>query len=149
MTEDRVSALIAAFGADPARWPEDERAAACAMLASSERLRAELAGAAMLDDRLDALRDDPFVSLPDERLAAMAARIEDRQLENRERVRMPPKRRSLGLLPSEWGSLAAACVFGVVLGLSTPFGASDDTDQWLYDVGLSSDLVAWDIGEAI
>ena len=43
MTDDRLHALIAAFGADPTAWPEEERAAAEAHLAAhTDRFAAAL-----------------------------------------------------------------------------------------------------------
>jgi hypothetical protein len=50
----RFAALLDAYGADPARWPEDERAAALALLAESADARARQHDAATLDAALDA-----------------------------------------------------------------------------------------------
>lgn len=50
MTDDRLHMLIAAYGADPAAWPEDERAAAEAHLAAhADRFAAALDEARTLD----------------------------------------------------------------------------------------------------
>lgn len=54
MTEERVAALIDAFGASPERWPDAERHAALALLAQSSSARARLADARALDLMLDA-----------------------------------------------------------------------------------------------
>ncbi|MFQ5346233.1 MAG: hypothetical protein ACE5ED_00100 [Rhodothalassiaceae bacterium] len=51
MTENRFAALVAAYGADPARWPDAERGAAQAFAASAEGRR-HLAAAARLDRQL-------------------------------------------------------------------------------------------------
>jgi hypothetical protein len=53
MTSKRVSELIAAYGAAPEKWPEQERAAALAMLDRDAALRSELRQMAALDAALD------------------------------------------------------------------------------------------------
>lgn len=53
MQLDRFRALLEAYGAAPGRWPEDERAAATALLADSEDARTLHRAAASLDDALD------------------------------------------------------------------------------------------------
>ena len=55
MTLDRVRTLLDAYGADPARWPAAERAAALELLARSPDARACRVAAARLDDALDAV----------------------------------------------------------------------------------------------
>jgi hypothetical protein len=55
MTLERLRALIAAYGANPARWPLAERPAAEALLARSPEARAALADAEPLDTLLDAV----------------------------------------------------------------------------------------------
>jgi hypothetical protein len=49
----RFAALLDAYGADPARWPEDERPAALALLEASADARARQRDAAALDAVLD------------------------------------------------------------------------------------------------
>jgi len=53
MTLERLRALIAAYGANPARWPLAERPAAEAFLARSPEARAALADVEPLDTLLD------------------------------------------------------------------------------------------------
>ena len=55
MTPDRLRMLLDAYGADPARWPVAERAAALELLARSPDARAHRVAAARLDDALDAV----------------------------------------------------------------------------------------------
>jgi hypothetical protein len=55
MTLERLRTLIAAYGANPARWPLAERPAAEAFLARSPEARAALADAEPLDTLLDAV----------------------------------------------------------------------------------------------
>lgn len=52
LTEQRVQELIDAWGADSARWPEQEREAALCLVASSPHLQARLDEAAALDRML-------------------------------------------------------------------------------------------------
>jgi len=60
MTLDRFAALVDAYGASPARWPEGERAAAVELMQASAEAR-RLAEEA---DRLDRLLDTPQTVLP-------------------------------------------------------------------------------------
>jgi hypothetical protein len=53
MTLDRFAVLLDAYGADPARWPDAERAAARALLDRSSEARARRDAAAALDALLD------------------------------------------------------------------------------------------------
>jgi hypothetical protein len=55
MTPSRFVALLDAYGADPARWPDAEVAAARALLERSAEARAQRDEAAALDAALDAL----------------------------------------------------------------------------------------------
>jgi hypothetical protein len=51
MTPDRLQEILDAYGADPHRWPADERDAAAALLVATPALR-EAAGEAQRLDRL-------------------------------------------------------------------------------------------------
>lgn len=62
MTEARIAALIAAYGAAPERWPAGERAAVKAALAASPRLRRHRDDEAALDALLDAAPPAPAPS---------------------------------------------------------------------------------------
>jgi hypothetical protein len=53
MTPDRLEELVAAYGADPQRWPADERSAALALLERVPLLHVELDRMAGLDAVLD------------------------------------------------------------------------------------------------
>ncbi len=55
MTQDRFAALVASYGANPSRWPPEERAQAQAFVASNSVAREVLADAAALDTTLDRL----------------------------------------------------------------------------------------------
>jgi hypothetical protein len=110
----RFRRLIAAYGADPARWPPGQRGRAEALLARSDRARALLAEAQPFDSLLLADAKPPA----DEQLAAaiMARTIDVPQ------ERAPAPARAVGL---EWSlsrlwpqavGLAAAAVLGLVVG---------------------------------
>jgi hypothetical protein len=66
MTEDRFAALLDAYGAEPRRWPDEERDAAQAFARTDPRAASLLAAAADIDDLLYAHR----VPLPSPALAA-------------------------------------------------------------------------------
>lgn len=54
MTEDRLEQLIAAYGAEPRRWPSGERVAAERLLSASASARGLMTQARALDAALDA-----------------------------------------------------------------------------------------------
>ena len=60
MDRTRVLEIIAAYGADTARWPAAEREAAQALVAQDAALQAELDAAAALDTQLTAWAMAPF-----------------------------------------------------------------------------------------
>jgi hypothetical protein len=70
MTLARLRAILDAYGADPARWPAEEREAALGLLARSADARRERNAAALLDDTLDAA--PRMIASP-----ALAARVLD------------------------------------------------------------------------
>jgi hypothetical protein len=110
----RFRRLIAAYGADPARWPPGQRARAEALLARSTTARALLAEARALDSLLMADAKPPA----DEQLAAaIIARTIDMP---QERAPMPARAIALDwslsrLWPQAVG-LAAAAALGFVIG---------------------------------
>jgi hypothetical protein len=71
MTLDRFRAIVAAYGAEPARWPAAERAGCESLLTVSIEARALVGEAASLDAALDAL--PAFHPTPAMRTAALAA----------------------------------------------------------------------------
>jgi hypothetical protein len=104
VTEDRALEIIASYGADPARWPADERAAVLA-LAGRPAVAAALADARGLDALLgDWARAD-----------VVAAPFDAAQLTPRAAPVVPARRR--GWLAA--GAMAAAVAAAVVL---TPIG---------------------------
>lgn len=68
MTPERLSAILAAYGARSDRWPESERAAALTLIAAQPAL----ATAVAVETRLDALLDGESVGSPD---SALVGRI--------------------------------------------------------------------------
>ena len=71
----RAAEIIAAYGADPARWPDAERATALHVIAASPELTAARAAAAALDADLVAWAQAPVAGGIGARAAADAARI--------------------------------------------------------------------------
>lgn len=125
MTRERLKEILAAYGADPSRWPAGERAAALELLARSPELESDRADAARLDAALDAASAVGDLGLTG---AALAGRI-TRAAAN---VRMFPKRRRFaGTWPGLAG-LAAAAAAGLFIG-------------WL---GIGGDLLGYGAGGA-
>ncbi len=107
MNQYRLQELIEAYGADPARWPADERDAARALLAQSPDALAAQARARRLDEALDGVSP-----------TAVAA-AGDRILRSLDRLpRQIPATPALiaGALPRA-AMLAAASVAGIIIGL--------------------------------
>ena len=69
---DRAAEIIAAYGGDPARWPDAERATALAVVAASAELRAAQVAARGLDAALTAWAQAPMAG-GDAAAAARAA----------------------------------------------------------------------------
>jgi hypothetical protein len=117
MTSDkRLTELIAAYGADPKRWPEGERRGAKALLAQSPELRAMLRAESRLDAALDAL---PRPSA-DEALVRRIEAAARRRPQGAELI--PAKRRALSwprwrLIPSGLGLAGTAAALGFFMGI--------------------------------
>lgn len=123
MDLQRLEALLDAYGADPARWPAAERAAALALLAADTAAQARLEQARQLDRALDRLPPAPAPA------GDLAARIRAAA-----RQQGAPVAPALVPIPANgnrapWRftmALAASAVIGLWLGFATsPFTASD------------------------
>jgi hypothetical protein len=113
MDRERFDHLLAAYGADLARWPAHERAAAMALAAQHGELAAALEEARALDRALDAARND------DRDYAALGAHILSQA------PRAAPWFDSRAMI-----ALAACAVFGMLIGYGggrlTPVDDVDD-----------------------
>ena len=131
MTLERLDSLLAAYGADEAGWPADERQAAHELIAASDEARRLLEEARELDALLNAAPvEEPSAELV-ERLMAARPRELPRELTGARRVSggMRKKGGSLrGFAAALWpygssafpaGALAASLVLGIALGTST------------------------------
>ena len=141
----RLRALLEAYGADPARWPSDERVAASQLLQANSVARAFRSSQQTLDDALDTW--EPEVPVLD-------MRIFEAQLPPREVVPDLLDRLLAWLVPDReaawWGPVTeATCtlVVGVLLGSSLTAVPEQDTnklvDNWddeIYLLGLGASL---------
>ncbi len=118
---DRLQSLIDAYGAEPARWPADERAAALLLLANSAEARAYAQDAGVLDALLDRAPLRPTVTVDP---AALAARI-TRAPNRRAAARATWSRRPVfGFGWPNLAALAAAAIVGFVVGWSDLSGTA-------------------------
>jgi hypothetical protein len=130
----RLRELLDAYGADAARWPENERAAARELCASDAQAQALLTQA----QALDALLDQAPSYEPSPVLAARVAEIPLRTTRASD-LRWTPRR--------VWGAAFAAvtvCALGVLSGALLDFG--EDTQAATADA-TSTEAVdddAWD-----
>ncbi|MGB5949740.1 MAG: hypothetical protein WBG82_10510 [Parvibaculum sp.] len=136
MTIGRLTELLAAYGADPKRWPADERPAAEAMLAASADARALAERERELDLMLDAAPDAEVPAALIERLVAARPRpavarpIVARPGAARQRSVVGGERGFLaGFARAVWpygspalpaGALAASIVLGIAFGAAMP-----------------------------
>ncbi|HTM79666.1 hypothetical protein [Asticcacaulis sp.] len=131
MRLERLKAIIEAYGAHAARWPEAEREAALACLDAHPEAQAWLAEARGLDDMMEAVKvvdqaraedDQPLFEVAVERFAADFAPARN-VISFPVRPRPAPVSRSIF-----WsaGIAAAACLAGAVLGVNLSLmGLSD------------------------
>lgn len=125
MKPRRFRKLLSSYGADPERWPEDERAAAAALLAASSGARALRDRAKTLDRMLDTYRVDAaddglrgqILAAPHNPVFA-PVEIDPRAGQGGLRWR--------GIWP-QLAALAGACVLGFIIGTSD-LAASDEPD---------------------
>lgn len=113
MNPDRLKELIAAYGADPRRWPEPEQGAARALLQRLPDLRVEIERMAALDAALDRWTDPA----PPVDAASLAARISAMPQRRAVRARAWRIRWPDFAWPNAAG-LAAAAVAGFLVGWS-------------------------------
>ena len=126
MKPRRFRKLLSSYGANPERWPEDERAAAVALLATSSEARALRDRAETLDRMLDTYRVDAADDgLRGQIIAAphnpVFAPVEIDPKAGRRDVRWR------GIWP-QFAALAGACVLGFVIGTSD-LAASGEPDS--------------------
>ncbi|MDV6331922.1 hypothetical protein [Asticcacaulis sp. 201] len=135
MNADRFQALIDAYGASPARWPEAERRAALDFLAGDPAAQARVDQARALDDMLDCVTavdhlraelDQPAFEAAINRYAA------EFSLANNV-VRFPspapsraPRRRMPWSVVWGTGIGLAACLAGAVLGVNLSLAGLSD-----------------------
>lgn len=132
MTMGRLTELLAAYGADPRRWPADERPAAEAMLAASADARALAERERELDLMLDAAPDAEVPAALIERLVAArprpmaagpAAATRQRPVAGGMRSFLAGFTRAVWpygspVLPA--GALAASIMLGIAFGAAMP-----------------------------
>ena len=137
ITFERARDVLDAYGGDPARWPDGERAALSALIATTPELEALQRSALELDRRLDAAKLAP----PDARLAAaITARLSEAAAR---------RSRASSIAAPRWAPMAAAAALTLGLGLgwlgsaattadplaeeslyASAFGALTDRDDW-------------------
>lgn len=121
MTLDRLRDILAAYGADPAHWPDAERAALQALIAATPAAQAALAEAAALDALL--AHDRP--AMPHLNPLQIAAQV----------AATPRIPRGGWMVRRMWpnvAGLAAAAIVGFVIGwtgLDQNFTTTASADQ--------------------
>jgi len=134
----RFRRLIEAYGADPARWPPPERAAALALLATSAQARSALEDVRRLDALLAADRKPAAdASLAASVVTRATAQPQDRA--ERSNRRLEPGGWSLPRLWPQAAGLLAAALLGFAIGwanlLPSAFGGDEIVDLSDYVAG--------------
>lgn len=135
---DRLKSLIDAYGADPKRWPADERAAGLLLLTKSAEAHAYARQAEALDKLLDQAPLRPTVTVDPVALATEIARRPARPARVGVR-RSFADRLGLGFGWANIAALAAAGVVGFMVGWTDLNTASNVTAAGSRDI---VDLVA-------
>lgn len=140
VTPQRLDELLAAYGSDPRRWPDAERAGAQALLARAPELAARLDAARRLDAALDLVQGE----VPATAAGRVAARI-DRHISaslNRGDGGAPSWRAMLwSATGATWpraAAFASVVVLGIVAGLSSDPSPSVATDGVLEEIAGAS-----------
>ena len=128
VSADRFKAIVDAFGADPARWPEAERDAALRFMVQDDRAAGWLEEANAIDDLLSAGFD--ATSAQDEQaqhdrvLANLLMNPATNVVVFPRRVAPRANRRILPLL---WTGIGlAACLAGATVGIKVGLSSMDD-----------------------
>lgn len=143
ITRDRVRDLLAAYGADPGRWPAAERDAAERLLSEDPTLAAEVADARAFDQLLDALPDP---------VPSPALRVVLKDIPDRSRPGLAASLAWLWPFGTPWrpaAGLVAAAVLGVVIGFATPEATTADSTvstTFIYDDDPVASLAAFASG---
>jgi hypothetical protein len=139
MNLDRFAALVDAYGSSPARWPEAERAAAQALLATSAEARRLAQEADALDRLLDQTETAPAtLALQDRILASLGARA------------VAPRKLTRSFTLARWlpaGAIVCSLALGVLAGIEAPVLAGLDDEALAQAVAsramTSGDSDAW------
>ncbi|MEX2200447.1 MAG: hypothetical protein WD711_03560 [Dongiaceae bacterium] len=142
MTRERLHTILDAYGADAARWPADERAAAERLLAASPKIQRYRNDLARLDAKLD---DLPLPSGKPLDTTILTARIV--AMPQRDPLRHPVAWlvRTIGLRgPAAAGFALAAALAGFIVGWGYPEPiAGDETLAGLFPVSSSEIDTSW------
>ena len=130
MNRERFEQIVAAYGADPRRWPQAERAAAEAFAAANTDAAALMADEVGLDRMLDHAAHVPDTS-------ALSARI----------LSQTPARAARAFDTRAIVALAACAVCGVIIGYGGgQFAPVSDMDDYYFSAAFEAPLFDGDEG---
>ncbi len=125
MNRERFEQILAAYGADPRRWPEAERAAAEAFAAANAVAASVVADEAGLDRMLDHAAQTSDTSALAARILAQASPRAAKAFDTRALI-----------------ALAACAVFGVIVGYGGgQFAPLADADDYYFSAAFEAPLV--------
>jgi hypothetical protein len=134
MTMERLNTILESYGASPARWPAEERAAAEAMIASSDEARAAFAEAARLDAVLDQAPPPPPVDRLGWRLRGIGPRPEQIVA-----AAARPRTSWMGNL-ARAAAVVLAVAGGVAIGVALPERQSGTSEVVVADAQIGNEL---------
>ena len=141
MTPDRFRELIDAYGADSARWPANERAAALAFAKADAQAGAMLTEAKRLDALIGGMQiKPPFIDTA--RSVAAATRLAQ-EPDTSNVVAFAAKRRATRpvMMWARGAALAAATVCGFIIGMSDQGSLGDSNALDLLDQVQTEDTI--------
>jgi len=144
MTLERLNTILEAYGASPARWPAEERAAAEAMIAASDEARMAFAEAARLDAMLDRATPPPPADRLGWRLRGIGPRPEQIVV-----TATRPRTSWMGSL-ARAAAVVLAVAGGIAIGTALPGRNADRSEVTVADneIGIESPLtLAYDEAE--
>jgi len=129
LSADRFKAILDAYGADPSRWPADERDAALRFLAEDPRAEAWTSEARAVDGLLAAGFDTADTAVDEAQHARVLAHMLMNPATNV--VAFPRRPSATGsnvrILPLLWTGIGlAACLAGATVGIKVGLSSMDD-----------------------
>jgi hypothetical protein len=144
LTMSRIEAILAAYGSDPSRWPEEERDDALQFIADNQQASVLQSAAAELDRLLDSVDVvAPGRSLPDSIMSSLTSQSQRELMDRLLDWLFPVSSRYLAWLWRPAMAVTLPLALGFILGVGSVTSANvNDWESWeeeIYISGISAD----------